>query len=197
LQLLNLTEGRKAPVKAPLHIAQGRVVPLAAAALAGGLISVGGYALAASGSTTIHACADTHTGILHVQKKCHRGQRRITWNQRGPQGLQGAAGTSPVTAWTVVGDTGSTFGGHGITVQHVSAGTYRVTATPPQCAQGIGAPVVSVSDANPPNGQTAGAFPVVWVGDAGGPTFTVTTGVVVSGSFTASDRQFNVQVPCT
>jgi hypothetical protein len=188
-------------VKASVHIRHGRVVPLAAAALAGGLISAGGYALAASGSSTIHACADTRTGILHVQKRCHRGQRRITWNQRGPQGLHGAtgpAGPSLVTAWTVVGDTGSTFGGHGITVQHISAGTYQITATPTQCAQGLStAPVVSVSDAPTPNGQAAGAFPVAWVGDAGGGTFKVTTGVVVGGTFTATDRPFNVQVACT
>ena len=57
--------------------------------------------------------------------------------------------------------------------------------------------MVSVSDANPPSGQTAGAFPVAWVGDASGSTSTVITGVVVSGTFTATDRQFYVQVPCT
>jgi hypothetical protein len=187
-------------VKASLHIAHGRLVPLAAAAVAGALISAGGYALAASGGTTIRACADARTGVLHLQKRCHRSQHRVTWNQRGPQGIPGAtgpAGTSPVTAWTAVGDSGSTFGGHGITVQHVSSGTYRVTATPAQCAQGLTAPVVSVSDSNPPAGQTSGAFPVAWVGDAGGGTFMVTTGVVVSGSFTPVDRPFNVQVPCT
>jgi hypothetical protein len=187
-------------VKARLDIRHGEVLPLTAAALAGALLSAGGYALAASSGPSLHGCADSRTGILHVQKRCHRGQRRIIWNQRGPQGLRGAtgaAGTSPVTAWTVVGDSGSTFGGHGITVQHVSAGTYRITATPAQCAQGVTAPVVSVSDSNPPAGQTAGAFPVAWVGDAGGGTFTVTTGVVASGSFTPLDRPFNVQVPCT
>jgi hypothetical protein len=35
------------------------------------------------------------------------------------------------------------------------------------------------------------------VGDAGGGTFTVTTGVVVGGTFTATDHTFNVQVACT
>lgn len=190
-------------MKAPFDIRHGRVVQLAAATLAGALISAGGYALAASGGSTIHACADARTGTLHLQKRCHRGQRRITWNQRGPQGVRGAqgmtgpAGASPVTAWTVVGNAGSTLGGHGITVQHISAGTYQLTATPAQCAQGVSAAVVSVSDSNPPAGQVVGAFPVAWVGDAGGGTFTVHTGVVVSGSFTATDHTFNVQVPCT
>jgi hypothetical protein len=191
-------------VNAPLQIARGRILPLAVAALAGGVISAGGYALAASGGSTIHACADARTGVLHLQKRCGRDQRRVTWNQRGPQGprgLSGAtgpAGLSPITAWAVVGGSGATAGGHGITVQHLSTGSYRLTATPAQCSQTpISPPVVSVSDGNPPSGQAAGAFPVAWVGDAGGATFTVTTGIVSGGTFTPADRTFNVQVPCS
>ena len=38
-------------------------------------------------------------------------------------------------------------------MQHVSAGTYQVTITAPACAQGSNAPVITVSDANPPSGQ--------------------------------------------
>ena len=103
-----------------------------------------------------------------------------------------------MTAWAVVSGSGVTTGGHGITVQHLSAGTYRVTATPAQCSQTlISPPVVSVSDSNPPAGQAAGTFPVAWVADAGGGSFTVTTGIVVGGSFTPTDHTFNVQVPCS
>ena len=190
-------------MKAPFDIRHGRVVQLAAATLAGALISAGGYALAASGGSTIHACADARTGTLHLQKRCHSGQRRITWNQRGPQGLRGArgatgpAGTSPVAAWAVVAGDGSAVGAHGISAQHVSAGTYQLTATPTQCAQGMNAPVVTVSDSNPPAGQAAGAFPVAWVEGGGSNTFKVITGVVVGGSFTPTDHTFNVQDPCT
>ena len=190
-------------MKAHLDIKHGRVVQLAAAALAGGLLSAGGYALAASGGSTIRACADAGTGTLHLQKRCHRGQRRISWNQRGPQGLRGArgvtgpAGISPVSAWTTVGDSGSTLGGHGISVQHVSAGTYQLTATPTQCVSGLNAPVLTVSDSNPPAGQAAGAFPVAWVEQNSSNKFTVITGVVVGGSFTPTDHTFNVQDPCT
>jgi hypothetical protein len=191
-------------VKAARHIGHGRIIQLAAAALAGGLLSAGGYALAASGGSTIRACADAHTGTLHLQKRCHRGQRRITWNQRGPGGPQGAqgaagpAGQSPVIAWTLVGDSGSTLGGHGISVQHVSAGTYQLTATPAQCVQGINAPIVTVSDSYPPSGTgSATAFPVAWVEGGGSNKFTVITGVVVGGSFTPTDHIFDVQDPCT
>ena len=188
----------------PLLSRHSRIAQLTVAVVAGGLISAGGYALAASGGKTIRACVDARTGVLHQQKKCHRGQRRLTWNQRGPQGPRGArgatgpAGTSPVTAWTVVSNAGSTLGGHGISVQHVSAGTYQLTATPAQCVQGVNAPVVTVSDAYPPNGTGSGtAFPVAWVENAGGGKFTVFTGVVVGGSFTPTDHTFNVQDPCT
>jgi hypothetical protein len=96
-----------------------------------------------------------------------------------------------------VGNSGSVFGGHGISVQHVSAGTYSVTATPVQCVQGFNAPVVTVSDSYPPAGQAAGTFPVAWVEDTGTNKFTVITGVVVAGSFTPTDDTFNVQDPCS
>ena len=160
-----------------------------------------GYAIAASRTRTIHGCVDKQTHALFLQKRCSRGQSPIVWSQQGPQGTPGKtgpAGTSPVTAWTVVGGSGATAGGHGITVQHLSTGTYRVTATPAQCAQAtVSPPVVSVSDSNPPAGQAVGTFPMAWVGDDVGATFTVTTGIVTAGSFTPRDITFNVQIPCS
>ena len=52
----------------------------------------GGYALAASKTKSITVCADKKTGILHLKTRgrCKRGQTRVTWNQRGPQGVQGS-----------------------------------------------------------------------------------------------------------
>jgi|SRR5579884_4263975 len=158
----------------------------------------GGYAVAAANKKTIHGCVNNRTHVLLVQKRCHRGERPIVWNQQGPQGITGRPGVSPVTAWTVVGSSGSTFGGHGFTVQHVATGTYRVTATPAQCADMTATPpVVSVSDSNPPAGHGAGTFPVAWVGDDAGSTFMVTTGIVTSGVFGAADVAFNVQESCS
>jgi hypothetical protein len=187
------------------RIRHARIAQLAAAAAGGGLLSAGGYALAAGGSSTIHACVDRSGGhVLHVQARCHRGQRGISWNQRGrqgatgPQGPAGPAGQSPVTAWAGVNNAGTVFAGHGISAQHVSAGTYQLTATPAQCVQGTNTPVVTVSDAYPPNGTgSATAFPVAWVQLGGVNTFTVYTGVVGGGSFTLTDHTFDVQDPCS
>ena len=73
-------------------------------------------------------------------------------------------------------------------MQRVSAGNYQVTITDPACAHGSNAPVVSVSDSNPPAGQSAGAFPVAWYGATGAnQQFTVFTGVVV-GRLIHGDR---------
>jgi hypothetical protein len=87
--------------------------------------------------------------------------------------------------------------GSGVSVQHVSAGTYSVTITSPACAQRWNAPTVAVSDVNPASGQSAGAFPATWVQDTGpNERFTVYTGVVVGGMFTATDHIFNLQDVC-
>ncbi len=158
----------------------------------------GGYAAASVNKKTIHGCVNIRTHALFVVKRCGRGEVPLVWNQQGRQGATGRPGVSPVTAWTVVGGAGSTAGGHGFTVQHTGhrdlpplgdAGAVRRVPVSP--------PVVTVSDSNPPAGQAAGAFPVAWVGDGVGSTFIVTTGVVVSGTFSPADLTFNVQESCS
>jgi hypothetical protein len=166
----------------------------------------GGYAIAATGGgKTITACANRHTGalFLHTRGRCKRGFRRITWNQQGRQGAQGAqgaqgpAGTPAVSAWGIVSDSGGLAGGSGLTSQRISAGTYQITVTAPACAQKTNDPTVTVADSNPPAGQSAGAFPVAWIaGGVTNPTFTVVTGVVVGGAFSATDHTFDVQDVC-
>jgi hypothetical protein len=146
----------------------------------------GGYAIAATSTKTIHGCVNNRTHALYIQKRCHGGQSALVWNQ------QGAA--SP-TAWASVLADGFTAGGHGIAVQHVSTGTYNVTATPSQCVPASPGPTVTI-DSSPPSGLPAGGFPVAWE-TFNRNKFTVYTGVVVNGSFTPSDEAFNVQVPCS
>jgi hypothetical protein len=93
---------------------------------------------------------------------------------------------------------GGVFAGQGISIQHQSAGTYGLTITATACAQRFNAPVITVNDANPPNGHTAGAFPVAWVGAVNGSSqFTIFTGVVSSGTFTATDHDFYVVDECS
>jgi len=170
--------------------------------LALGLGVGGGYALAANGTKTITVCADKKTGILHLRNRgnCKRSQTRVAWNQQGPpgaQGVQGQAGTPAVSVWANVANAGSVASGQGLSVQHVGVGTYQVTITAPACAQGSNAPVITVSDSNPPGGQAGGAFPVAWYGYTGlNQQFMVFTGDVVGGSFTASDHTFTVMDSC-
>jgi hypothetical protein len=162
----------------------------------------GGYAYAASKTKTITVCADKGTGILHLKThgRCKRSQTRVTWNQRGPQGPQGPtgpAGAPAANAWAQVTNAGSLLFGEGLSVQHVSTGSYQVTITAAACAQGANAPVITISDGNPPAGQAAGAFPVAWYESTGSnQRFMVFTGVVVGGSFTPTDHTFTVMDSC-
>jgi hypothetical protein len=162
----------------------------------------GGYAYAASKAKTITVCADKGTGVLHLKPhgRCKRGQTRVSWNQHGPQGMQGPtgpAGTPAVSVWANVANSGSIVAGQGVSVQHISTGTYQVTITAPACTHAANAPVITVSDANPPAGETAGAFPVAWYGSTGSnQLFNVFTGVVVGGSFTSADHTFTVMDTC-
>lgn len=162
----------------------------------------GGYALAASKTKTITVCADKGTGILHLKThgRCKHGQTRVAWNQQGPQGVQGPTGPTgapAVSVWGQVTNAGPLFSGQGLSVQHLSAGSYQVTITAPACASGANAPVITVSDGNPPAGQVAGAFPVAWYESTGSnQRFMVFTGVVVGGSFTPTDHTFTVMDSC-
>jgi hypothetical protein len=79
----------------------------------------------------------------------------------------------------------------------VSPGVFRVTVTNPACAQAVeNAPWVSVLEGSPPAGYGAGAFPEAWATAALSGQFTVYTGVASSGTFTLSDRGFNVYDTC-
>jgi len=185
----------------PLHHLHRNLIAYLALFLALG--AGGGYAFAATNTKTITVCADKATGVLHLKPhsgRCKRGQTRVTWNQQGPQGVEGPTGqpgTPAVSVWANVTNAGAVTSGQGLSVQHLSAGTYQVTITASACAHGSNAPVITVSDANPPSGQEAGAFPVAWYeSTALNQQFMVFTGDVVTGSFTASDHSFTVMDAC-
>jgi hypothetical protein len=177
-------------------------IPSLVLVLAIALSAGAGYAVAASKPKTITVCADKDTRVLHLHNKgkCKRGQTKVTWNQQGPQGVQGPAGqpgAPAVSVWANVADAGTVVAGQGISVQHVSAGIYLVTITAAACAQAINAPVISVSDSNPPAGEPAESFPTAWYGATGANQFNVFTGDVVSGTFTPSDHTFDVMDACS
>lgn len=189
----------------PLHHLRCHAIPYLALVLVLAVGVGGGYAVAAGQTKTITVCADKKTGILHLHNhgKCKRTQTRVRWNQQGPQGPQGTqgpagqAGTPAVSIWGNVANAGSLLSGQGLVVQHVGVGTYQITITAPACARGSNAPMVSVSDTNPPGGQVAGTFPVAWYQSTGlNQQFMVFTGVVASGSFTPTNHIFTVMDTC-
>jgi hypothetical protein len=198
------------------HLSTNVVAYIALAVAIGGS---GGYAIAATSKPkTITVCANKKTKSVYNDArkgKCTSKQTKLGWNQQGPrgatgpkgatgakglQGPQGPAGPTGTTAsaWGVVGDNGNLGpGAQGLAATRLGTGTYQVTITAPACSQGSNVPTVTVSDSNPPAGFSSGAFPVTWVGDTvGNRQFTVTTGVVSGGTFTATDGTFNVADVC-
>jgi hypothetical protein len=165
---------------------------IACTALACTIAAGGGYAIAATSNTTIHGCVSKRTHALYVQKRCNGHQIALIWSRDGqPQ---------PVAAWAAVQGNGFTgAGARGISVAHVSNGTYSVTATPAQCKNVTDAPTVTVNAAIAPGSTPPGQFPVAWVAHSGSGrnTFTVFTGLVAGGAFVPADEAFNVQVPCS
>jgi hypothetical protein len=170
----------------------------------GVMVGAGGsYALAATSTKTIAACADKGTGTLHLRLRgrCRRRQTRVSWNQRGqqgPQGKQGLPGTPAVSIWGAEAANDNPLAQRGLSIQHVSAGTYQVAITAAACAHAPdNTPVVTIVDGNPPTGHKAGAFPMAWAtGVPPSGQFTVYTGVVVTGTFTLSDDSFNIYDTC-
>jgi len=80
--------------------ATSRIAQLVAAAVVGGLVTGGGFALATDSGKSIHACVDTKTHVLTVQAKCPRGTKRLIWNVQGPPGVQGLRGLAGATGAT-------------------------------------------------------------------------------------------------
>jgi hypothetical protein len=87
--------------------------------------------------------------------------------------------------------------GQGLSVAHLSTGTYQVTITAAACAHGSNAPTVTVAGA-PPSGQPPGLAPVAWYATTGlNQQFMVFTGELGNNGFTATDDSFTVMDACT
>jgi hypothetical protein len=73
--------------------------------IVGAVVAGGSIAMASipdSGSGVISACYTTKNGTIRIidyqaGKRCERGEILLTWNQSGPQGLQGPAGATGLT----------------------------------------------------------------------------------------------------
>ena len=100
-----------------IHI---RLTHLAIGIVAGALLAGGGYALAASRSSVIHACVNNRTHALLVESRCGHGYRSLAWNQQGPAGPRGARG--PVGAIGATGANGANGTGATVSVGSVTTG---------------------------------------------------------------------------
>jgi predicted ribonuclease toxin of YeeF-YezG toxin-antitoxin module len=68
----------------------GKVLSIAVVAV---VAAGGSWALAATTSGAIHACANKKSGALRLAGKCSKKhERAVSWNITGPQGLRGATG---------------------------------------------------------------------------------------------------------
>jgi hypothetical protein len=102
------------------------------------LAAGGGYAIASGGSSKITACAKKKGGSLYVAKRCHKGDKTLTWNTVGPRGPAGAKGATGQTGVGTAGETGA-IGATGATGMTGATGPPGIlltydgsgTATPP------------------------------------------------------------------
>jgi hypothetical protein len=83
-----------------VSLSTSRIAQLAAAVAAGAILAGGGFALAASGGSTIHGCVGDKSHTLTVQSRCPKGTHRLIWDVRGPQGPAGPTGATGATGAT-------------------------------------------------------------------------------------------------
>ena len=85
----------------------------------------------AAGNTTLKACANKKTGAMrYIEKgKCKTTETSLSWNQMGPQGLPGTAGTNGVAGAKGEAGTAGTNGVAGAKGEAGTAGTNGTNAT--------------------------------------------------------------------
>jgi hypothetical protein len=187
-----------------------------AIALGGG----GGYALAATtnsagGKRT--ACVSNKNGAMFLKRstsaKCSKDQRKVIWNNTGPQGKTGAKGATGATGPAgPAGPAGTGAPGYvdltltvapsGAiqsfyptlipqigTIGHPSTGVYTIATGPVGTCTSLNSPVATPTS----NGQPSGAPPVITIDQANN---TIYTGYDESGGFTPADVGFQLRLAC-
>ena len=151
-----------------MHIGSGVAI--------GALLAGGGYAIAA-GNESINSCVSKRTHALLIKSKCGRGESRLVFSARGPQGprgnsgaqgpqgvlgiqgpqgIQGPAGTPAVNPlWARVNSAGTVLAGNGIQVGHAGTGEYGVVPVGPgssgrPCALTVTPDAISADGADQP-----------------------------------------------
>jgi hypothetical protein len=108
-----------------LHI---KLTHLAVGIVAGATLAGGGYALATTQNSVIHACVNNRTHALLVERKCAKGYASLSWNQKG---LKGASGTRGATGAAGATGTAGTAGAAGAAAAPASVTVGSVTTGAP------------------------------------------------------------------
>jgi hypothetical protein len=195
-------------------------------ALCVAVISSGGsYAVAATAHhtssakhptpTTLAACVNNRTGemILDRRGRCRAGRHKVTWDVKGRRGATGAKGATGTTGaagapapsiYASVNATSAANGlqaepENGLSVQNVGTGEYTVTVTDPECSRGENVPTITPTADYLSGGVVppTGATPIAYIAQEDTPTeFSVQTGFMAGGTFTAAGMNFEIQDTC-
>jgi hypothetical protein len=92
----------------------GKTLSYAVVAVVAVVAAGGSWALAATTSGAIHACASKKSGALRLAGKCSKKHERgVSWNARGPQGPRGASGAKGTNGTNGTNGTSGTSGTNG------------------------------------------------------------------------------------
>jgi hypothetical protein len=108
------------------------------------ILAMTGFAAAAipDAGGAIHGCYQKRTGILRVigaGKRCSKGEKPISWNQKGPRGRDGSNGTNGANGSNGTPGTNGTNGATNVTVNKASVavpGTGMSTSAGIACGAG-------------------------------------------------------------
>jgi hypothetical protein len=180
--------------------------------------SGGSYAVAATShhsgrrhpATTLAACVNDRTGemVLDRRGRCRRGRHKVTWDVKGRTGATGATGAAGAPAPSIYAAVDATSAANGLqsepenglSVENVGTGEYTVTVTDPVCSRGANVPTVTPTAdylSGGPVVAPVGATPIAYISEENSLTaFTIQTGFIFGGSFTAAGLNFEIQDTC-
>jgi hypothetical protein len=101
-----------------------------------------------SQAAQIHACYKARSGKVRIvgkKKKCHKGEKKLSWNTRGPAGRNGANGTNGTNGRNGTNGANGTAGAPG---QPQTAITFSKTLSVPGIFEGESAPLFSLPEAS-------------------------------------------------
>ena len=169
-------------------------------------------------ATTLAACVNNRTGemVLDRRGRCRRGRHKVTWDVKGRRGATGRRGETGATGTTgaagapapsIYASVDAGFAANnlqsvpenGLSVQNVGTGAYTMTVTDPVCSRGANIATLTPTSRYLSGGPLppSGATPVAYISQEDSPTeFSIQTGFISGGAFTAAGLDFEIQDTC-